>query len=152
MNIFVLDLDPRKASEYHNDRHVVKMILETAQLLCTTHHQTGNHRVPYRSTHINHPCAIWARESLDNYLWLRDLGLALANEYSYRYEKIHKTQIVIEDLKTPDLKKKGLTDFELAMPEEYVIKNDIVGSYRNYYRRGKSHLAFWKKRGKPFWW
>ena len=152
MNIFVLDLDPKLASQYHNDRHVVKMILETAQILCTTHHNLGNHDVPYRSTHKNHPCTAWTRKSFDNYKWLEKLGLCLCEEYTFRYEKIHKSQEIIENLPDPDLDQFGLTEFALAMPEEYQIPNDPVTSYRLYYKRGKSHLASWKKRGKPFWW
>ena len=65
MNIFVLDNDPFKAAEYQCDKHVVKMVLETAQLLCSAHETA-----PYKRTHYNHPCAIWTRSSLSNYMWL----------------------------------------------------------------------------------
>jgi phage-related protein len=74
MNIFILDKDPKKIAMYHNDKHVVKMIVETAQLLCTAHHVSGtNGDIPYRKTHQNHPCSIWARESIENYNWLLTL-------------------------------------------------------------------------------
>jgi hypothetical protein len=70
MNIFFLDENPTLSAKYHVDKHVVKMILETAQLLCSVHHVTDQvtDQVPYKLSHKNHPCAIWARESLSNYL------------------------------------------------------------------------------------
>ena len=77
MNIFVLDLDPRKCAEYHNNRHVVKMVLETSQLLCGVH-WVGGSEAPYKLSHRNHPCAIWSRECIENYIWLCDLGMALS--------------------------------------------------------------------------
>ena len=85
MNIFFLDFDTNKCAEYHCDKHVVKMILETAQLLCGVHHMViherlSNDQVPYKLSHKNHPCAIWTRESLSNYLYLCDLGLELCKE------------------------------------------------------------------------
>ncbi len=99
MNIFFLDWDVKKSAEYHCDKHVVKMILETAQLLCGAHHVTdqvptkyppSTLQVPYKLSHKNHPCAIWTRESLSNYLYLCELGLELCKEYTYRYGKRHK--------------------------------------------------------------
>ena len=72
MNIFVLDDDPKTCAMYHCDKHVVKMILETAQMICTTHHLIGSYDydIPYKSTHINHPCNRWLRDSVENYNWL----------------------------------------------------------------------------------
>ena len=82
MNIFVLDTDPIKAAQYHADKHVVKMITETAQLLNSTYYFTNEKdKASYKLTHKNHPCSIWARESLDNWVWLKQLGLALYDEY-----------------------------------------------------------------------
>ena len=73
MNIFILDEDPKKCAEYHNDKHVVKMILESAQLLCGVHHMVESGLdVPYGLSHKNHPCSIWARECIENYVWLCD--------------------------------------------------------------------------------
>lgn len=85
MQVFVLDKDPVLAARYHCDKHVVKMIVETCQLLCTAHHLHGSEQPPYRKTHVNHPCAIWARESRANYDWLIQLGFALSDEYTLRY-------------------------------------------------------------------
>ena len=154
MNIFFLDWDVKKCAQYHCDKHVVKMILETAQLLCGVHHMTSesNIQVPYKLSHKNHPCAIWTRESLTNYLYLCRLGIALCDEYSYRYNKRHKSQNVIEWCmeNKPQIIDKGITSPPKAMPDIYKVK-DIIQSYRNYYIGAKSKFATWKNRKKPKW-
>ena len=152
MNIFMLDNDPKLAAQYHNDKHCVKMCLEYAQLLCTTRHEYGHDDVPYRATHKNHPSAIWTRESIDNYMWLCDLGIELCKEYTVRYSKRHKCQDVIENclINAPDIQQRGITALRLAMPKLYKTKCPIK-SYRNYYMSDKRHLAKWK-RGTPPWW
>ena len=151
MNIFFLDKNVSKCAKYHNDKHVVKMILETAQLLCGVHWFTGGN-APYKLSHKNHPCAIWARESLTNYLYLCELGLELSREYTYRYGKKHKSQEIIEwciDNK-PNIVDKGFTEPAKAMPDEYKVKS-VVESYRNYYLGAKSGFASWKNRETPEW-
>lgn len=152
MNIFVLDRNIRKCAQYHNDKHLVKMILETAQLLCSAHWSLGSD-APYKATHKNHPCAIWTRESKSNYIWLCKLGIQLCVEFEYRRGKKHSTKQVISwCLKNiPKLDDKGLTDFALAMPDEFKIGN-VVECYRSYYLNNKRHLATWNKRGEPHWW
>lgn len=154
MNIFILDKDVKKCAQYHCDKHVVKMILETAQLLCGVHHMTDQvtDQVPYKLSHKNHPCAIWARESYTNYLYLCELGLALCDEYTHRYGKRHKSMEVIMWCisNRPNIPDKGLTEFAKAMPEEYKVKS-AVESYRNYYRGAKSGFASWKNRDIPRW-
>ena len=77
MNIFFLDENPQLNAQYHCDKHVVKMILETAQLLCSVHHMCDEVDVPYKLAHKNNPCSIWCRKSLTNYLALCELGLEL---------------------------------------------------------------------------
>ena len=161
MNIFFLDYDTQKCAQYHCDKHVVKMILETAQLLCGVHHMTDqvttNYRsstdqVPYKLSHKNHPCAIWCRESLSNYLYLCDLGLELCKEYTFRYGKTHKSQQVIEwclDSK-PNIIDKDFTTPPKAMPDEYKV-GDVIESYRNYYRGAKREFCKWKNREIPEW-
>lgn len=154
MNIFFLDEDVRKCAEYHCDKHVVKMILETAQLLCGAHHMTGQvtDQVPYKLSHKNHPCSIWVRESLTNYLVLCELGLELRKEYTYRYGKRHKSELIIEwcVLNKPKIVDKGFTNPPMAMPNEY--KSDsVIESYRNYYIGAKSKFATWKNREVPYW-
>jgi len=154
MNIFLLDTDTRKCAQYHCDKHVVKMILETAQLLCGVHHMTDQvtDQVPYKLSHKNHPCAIWSRESLSNYLYLCDLGLELCKEYTYRYGKRHKSQDVIEWCVTnkPNICDKEFTEPARAMPNEYKV-DSVVESYRNYYIGEKSKIAVWKNRDTPEW-
>jgi hypothetical protein len=154
MNIFFLDFDTKKCAEYHCDKHVVKMILETAQLLCGSHHMVNNpiSDIPYKLSHKNHPCAIWVRESLSNYLYLCDLGLELCKEYTYRYGKRHKSQDIIEWCLSnkPLIKDIGFTTPPKAMPDEYKV-DDVVESYRNYYIGAKKEFAKWKNREIPQW-
>jgi hypothetical protein len=151
MNIFFLDFDTKKCAEYHCDKHVVKMILETAQLLCSTHWVIGS-EAPYKLSHKNHPCSIWVRESLSNYLYLCDLGLELCKEYTYRYGKRHKSQDVIEWCLTnkPNISDTEFTEPPKAMPDEYKV-NNVIESYRNYYIGAKKDFAKWKNRNIPEW-
>ena len=163
MNVFVLDQDPRLCATYHNDKHVVKMILETAQLLCGVHHMTeqaigqaigqATEQVPYKLSHKNHPCSIWARKCIENYIWLCDLGLELSKEYTHRYGKRHKSQDIIEWCMTnlPNLPEFGdITEHPKAMPEECKT-DDVVESYRRYYIMEKSSFCNWKNREIPNW-
>ena len=153
MNIFFLDNDVKKCAQYHCDKHVVKMILETAQLLCGAHWATDSqYFIPYKMSHKNHPCSIWTRESLSNYILLCELGLELCEEYTYRYGKRHKSQDVIEWclVHKPNIPDVGLTEPAKAMPDEYKT-DSVVESYRNYYMGAKSDFAKWKNREKPFW-
>lgn len=153
MNIFVLDEDPIKAAQYQCDKHVVKMALESAQLLCSPFEKSV---APYKRTHYNHPCAKWARASRENYIWLFRHAMGLAEEYSFRYSKRHKSQDVIEWcgahadvlLNLPPLQ---MTERPQALPEKY--KNpDVVTAYRNYYLGDKAAFARWTRREQPDWW
>lgn len=154
MNIFVLDNDITKAAQYHVDKHVVKMPLESAQMLCTARLLLGesSETVPYRKAHPKHPCTLWATESVDNYLWLCDLGLALCKEYTYRYDKVHKCEAVINDCidNIPTMPDIGLTPHPQAM-DDYCKLPDAVMGYRNYYNNEKHHLFSWKNRPTPYW-
>ena len=146
MNIFYLHDNPKVCSQYHVDKHVVKMILETAQLLSTAHWLSGGEG-PYRATHKNHPSAIWARSNKSNYRWLCELGMELCKEYTHRYGKIHKTQQHLEWLtkNIPNIPNGKFTQPTLAMPDQYKSDNH-VDSYRLYYIKDKSHLHSWKNR------
>jgi hypothetical protein len=140
MNIFFLDWNPEIAAKYHCDKHVIKMILETAQMLYSVH-WSFNSKLPenaYKLAHKNHPCSIWTRTSLANYLWLCSLGLSLCNEYTFRYGKIHKTQSHIEWLSKnyPKFENEILTQPALAMPLEFK-KDDPIESYRLFYIESK---------------
>jgi hypothetical protein len=158
MNIFFLDFDTKKCAQYHCDKHVVKMILETAQLLCGVHHVTAHDtahdtaHVPYKLSHKNHPCSIWSRKSLSNYLYLCELGLELCNEYTYRYGRRHKSQEVIEwcIINKPNIVDIGYTEPPKTMPDEYKV-DSVVESYRNYYIGAKKDFAKWKNRDIPEW-
>lgn len=148
MNIFFLHLDPQTCAQYHLDAHVIKMILETCQLLCSAIIHTGQ-QAPYKLTHYNHPSAIWTRQSKSNWLWLYNLGLELCKEYSYRYNRTHKCEPVLRSLKCPPLDDIGFTTPPQAMPMVYQEKDDFIQAYRNYYLVGKIHLHAWKKRSVP---
>lgn len=152
MNIFVLDNNIKKCAQFHNNSHVVKMIIEYNQLLCSAHWLTGK-EAPYKLTHKNHPCSIWVRECLENYVWLSDLCFELCKEYTHRYGKRHKSQDVIEWclVNKPNINEIGnITQFVLAMPDEYKI-GDAVNSYRKYYIKEKQSIALWKNREIPYW-
>lgn len=155
MNIFVLHEDQKTCARMHNDKHVVKMILEYAQLLSTAHRVLGSPVTEqvYKKTHVNHPCAVWVRESADNYYWLYELFLCLCVEYTHRYGKVHLTQEKLEDIlkELPNnLERNGLTPFPQAMPDEYK-SDDVVTAYRNYYLGEKTRMFNWKNRPVPEW-
>jgi hypothetical protein len=144
MNIFILDSDPVKAAQYLCDKHIVKMCLETAQILSTI--SNG----PYKPTHANHPCTIWARETLGNYRWLVVHGIAIGQEYEYRYGKEHKSLDIIKScISYRPNDSTVITPFALAMPQEY-RKEDAVESYRDYYM-SKRAFCDWTEREVPEW-
>lgn len=150
MNIFVLDKDPSKAAIMLCDKHLIKMILETAQLLCSPHENA-----PYKRTHFNHPCSKWARESKENYEWLINHGLSLCSEYTEYFGKVHKSESVIEwakdNMGNIEFSSEGMTDHPLCMPDQYKC-DDPIQSYRNYYLGEKMKFAKWSRgRKKPDW-
>jgi len=151
MNIFYLDSNHETSAKYHVDKHVVKMVTEYAQLLSSAVRISGID-AGYKLTHANHPSAIWTRESLDNWLWLRELAEALNYEYMYRYDHAenHKAYDEICKLPLPNINSIGLTPFKLAMPDDVKVENPIQ-SYRNYYNVHKQHIASWKNRDMPGW-
>ncbi len=153
MNIFALDQDPVRAAQMQCDNHVVKMTLETGQILSTIQRAYGNtDAILYRSTHIHHPCVLWAGDSFENYGWLVRHFYALAGEYAHRYGRSHLTFEKLHRVvtKTPDLKKRAMTPFALAMPDVYK-SDDPIDSYRRYYKGSKAHLLKYTKREKPSW-
>ena len=153
MNIFYLDNDVDIAAQYHTDKHVVKMILEYAQLLCTSHRIVDNIEsdVLYKSTHKNHPSAKFVRMTSGNYYYVYQLFLALCREYTYRYGKVHKTDSRLRHaLKDAPIHITigDMTRVPQAMPDKYKCYDSII-AYRNYYRNDKVHLHKWKKRSIP---
>jgi hypothetical protein len=160
MNIFALDENPMIAAQMHCDKHVVKMILESAQILSTVHHledvpqQEYMLKHLYKPTHKNHPCTIWARENTANYHWLARLYYYLGCEYTYRYGKEHKSMELNRYLsKTPYSLtiESDHTPFALAMPDQYKYCATPVDCYQLYYRCEKSHILQYTKRAKPDW-
>lgn len=142
MNIFVLDEDPILAARMHCDVHVVKMVLESTQILCAVWHRHGwTFDGIYKPTHKNHPCVLWAGASVEAYRWLHELLGALLGEYSRRYGKVHKCGTLYDQLdRLPDDAEDRLPllfcgttpEFVFCGPETLATP-DIVASYRQYY-------------------
>ena len=142
MNIFYLDEDPEVAAIVQYNKHVVKMILESAQMLCTAHRYYDNDDVPYKTAHLNHPSTIWVRQNTKHYFWLYKHMLALGEEYTHRYGKIHmsitkcKEPLRLAPINMPTYK------FEQppqCMPDEF--KSDCaIHAYWAYYI-GEKHVV-----------
>ena len=182
MNIFYLDKNPQRCAQMHVDKHCVKMILEYAQLLSTAHRvldgvltvglsQSGRkqqryilsderQQMLYSATHINHPSAVWVRQSNANYMWLAELLEECCREYSYRYGKIHKVESsglmqILKNVFPINISDKPFTEPTPAMPDECKVPGDSIQSYHNYYWSNKKHLWSWKgkinSRERPRW-
>ena len=150
MNVFVVDEDPCLAARALGDRHVVKMVLESAQIMCTVASRLG-HVVPYRPTHVNHPCVVWARESAGNWRWLVAHARALAVEYEFRYGRRHKSLDVIDEVAKLGPRAPGFGPWARAMPVAYHLAS-VVDSYRLYYHMDKGHLHDYEHgRRRPEW-
>ncbi len=155
MNVFYLDKDPTHAAAMMVDRHVVKMILESAQMLSTAHRLLDDNPPEelYKATHKNHPSSVWVRQSDQHYRWLMYHLVGLAEEYTYRYGKTHATTRLFPLLKQlpKNIPQNGFTQPPSCMDPKYVISADAVENYRNYYKLGKTHLHSWTKRPPPTW-
>ena len=182
MNMFYLSEDPQLCAKWSVDSHCVKMILESAQLLSTAHRildgtqyteektlANGRKRniqrwrlpdqregILYSATHVNHPCAIWCRQSAANYAWLWSLMTEYCIEYTGRYGKVHKiaSDGLLDELDVVPYNIPGDVGFTKppsAMDPKYIISDDPILNYRNYYKYGKAHLHKWKKRQPPEW-
>ncbi len=184
MNIFCLNESAVQSAIEHLDKHVVKMNIEYPQLLSTAHRlldgeewtdrgRAGqrvkrwrldgpDENIIYKACHVNHPSAIWARQSLENYFWLYDLWQELGREYTHRYGKVHACQRKLaERLATPPRNLKS-GEFTLPTPAmkaypDCITTNDdgsldVVTSYRKFYKADKQRFAVWSKRPTPEWW
>ena len=180
MNVFYLDQNPATSAQLHCDKHVVKMCTEYAQLLSTAHRvldgvpyfeENNGKKVKrwklwdnsdlylYKATHINHPSAVWARASNENYEWLTLHWIYLLEEYKYRYGKDHAAgKLRFALMNIPRLIPLAITwsDPPPAMPKECIVYDeygyeDVVASYRNYYVLKKNHFAKWTNREIPEW-
>lgn len=155
MNIFVLSLNVYLCAKYHCDKHVVKMIVEYGQMLCTTHHLMSNnpHKKLFKKGFVNHPCTIWVRQTTGNYSYLYLLFCELCREYTFRYSKIHSSEIRLKEILNyiPERIPEGnMTIFAQAMPDIYKHKNSII-AYRNYYINEKKNFCKWSNREIPYW-
>ncbi len=181
MNIFYLDSSPALAAKYHNDKHVVKMILESAQMLSTAHRvldgkeqsvlsKSGKRvikkykirrgdKIFYTATHIKHPCTLWTMQTNKNYQWHVNFFMKLCEEYTYRYGKTHLSEIRLADLLSrppkniPSGKK---TQPPQVIPSEFYdkcfVKGDAVAGYRNYYKSSKiTAFSKYTRRHPPAW-
>ncbi len=174
MNIFYLDENPWVNTELHCDKHVCKMIVEYAQLLSTAHRvldgeqyidSSSGRRIKrwrlddvdmennlYKASFVNHPSAVWVRESKANYRYLMHLWYGLCLEYEYRYEKKHKTFLKLKSYLTKIPKNinydKRLTEIPQCMPDD-VKADNAVDAYRNYYVQYKKSFAKWTDRPTP---
>ena len=155
MNIFILDSDPEEAARQQCNKHIVKMPIESVQLLSSA---LPPEVAPCKYTHVNHPCAVWVRQSLTNYKWLLVHAAAQFEEYTRRYGREHATEEKLYrcfDLK-PDIPDLGLTPFARAIKEpwkEQTAGMDIVEAYRTFYVGDKARFAKWQPRATtPAWW
>ena len=149
MNIFVLDNDINKCAEAHCDKHVVKMIVEYCQLLSTTCYVHGIATPDmYKKTHVNHPCAVWVRESNDNYVYLLELTIALLDQYTLRYNKVHASSrlipLFIDKISEVPLGKGKQTPFAIVVNNENRLYSDAVSEYRHLYLTTKRDMCKWK--------
>ena len=159
MNIFILDKDPATAAIMMCDKHVPKMILESAQMLSTAHRilDTDVDDRLYKIAHKGHPCTKWVMETSQNYNWLYYHFVALGNEYKFRRNKVHGS---IEKLQDPlsnlpkNIPEGPRTEFVQAMKAypQCMVEGDAVQSYRNYYHEAKDFAKWEWGREAPYWW
>lgn len=168
MNIFVTDENPEVAARNLCDKHVHKMIVESAQMLSAAWWVLDSGSpgpFSYKVTHKNHPCTKWVRESDGNYLWLGRHAMEMCKEYTRRYKKIHKTEALIDALwkhpprNIPNYGKNITTDFahcyygkDLVGHFMCHVPNNAVQSYRNFYKLDKKRFAKWNHSKQPSWW
>ena len=159
MNIFVLDKDPAKAARMLNDRHVSKMILESAQMLSAVADRYG-YPTLYKVSHKNHPCTLWAGNRRANWEWLIAHAMAMGGEKIKRTGKSHKSLAVIWWYKQneygPPRDDLSMSPFAQAMPDIYKHKDPVI-AYRNYYLGAKQFFKdgkrpTWKNASPPDWW
>tara|TARA_S200000501_G_C20740854_1_gene707249 strand:+ start:567 stop:1130 length:564 start_codon:yes stop_codon:yes gene_type:complete len=180
MNIFILDEDPYRAAQMLCDKHIPKMIVESAQMLSTAHRmldgkpekrrsksgktiqtyysfEDGRESFYYAAVHKNHPCTTWTIQSKENYKWHYKHFEGMSKEYTFRRDKVHATWEKLGELlqrppkNIPDI---GLTEFAQAMSHypDCIVPGDAVQAYRNYYHTAKP-FAEWKwRRTAPDWW
>ena len=162
MNIFCLDRDPYVSAEMMCDKHIVKMIIETCQILSAVvdryYYETcsKDENLPqYPKAHKKHPSTLWAKESRDNTRWLIKHLHGLVHEYTKRYDKKHKMDSYykkyIELVEKCSFPKKDMTEFVQAITNKDLHRDDPIDGYREYYNKEKSKFAKWKLGNVPYW-
>jgi hypothetical protein len=182
MNIFVLHEDPVIAAQMHCDKHCNKMIVEHAQMLAAAYYSTlgisRKKEIPekqnlvnemfrgwprkredgsewhYAITHVNHPCTVWTRTSIENFNWLLDCTDALCTEFQIRWKGQPSIKKIIDWMRDnpPKLPSKGLTPFAQAMPDCFRSSN-TPESYRQYYAMKTTYMKLeWRYTDMPEWW
>ena len=178
MNIFLLHENQTLCAQQHCDKHVVKMVIEYAQLMSTAHrvldgdqyedrtaagrrikrwlHPNSNMEATlYKASHINHPDGLWVRSSDANYMYLYNLWCRLCEEYTHRYGRKHLTEEKLINLlrfAPKNIPHASMVDMNLplAMPDD-VKGNSVVKSYRRYYKKYKIDFARYTNREAPEW-
>lgn len=153
MNIFVLHESPKIAAQFLSDKHCIKMLLESCQMLASVHHRYGNKAVRYKEAHPKHPCTLWAGDTARNYAWLLAHAMCLCREYTHRYGKRHKCEeLAYGELAVLPVGLIGTeqTPFAQAMPDAYKHPNPVI-AYRQYYLGEKASFARWTNRDEPLW-
>lgn len=150
MNVFYLHEEPTVAATMLHDKHVVKMILESTQILCAVWWRYGQ-EAPYKQTHKNHPCVLWAGDSVWHYQWLFTHAVALCNEYTHRYGRVHACRAVLSRLERcpVGMHASGWRQPPQAMPDEFQVSGDPVSAYRKYYLARKVAQSCWTRRAVP---
>jgi len=179
MNIFILDEDPVIAAQLQCDKHAVKMVVESAQMLSTVHRmldgevykapsKSGKRMIKkwrhphqddvlYGAVHMHHPCTVWTAETKSNYDWHYQHFVALCQEYTYRYGRKHLSEVKLLDVlkdAPANIPHGPLTRMPLAMKAnpECINEDDIVGSYQAYYQTKQDRFEMvWSKREVPEW-
>ena len=180
MNIFVLDEDTELAAQMHCDKHVPKMIVESAQMLSTAHrildgeeyiapsksgkrmvkhYRLSNHDdVIYRAVHAGHPCTKWTMQSSGNYHWHYNLFRELAKEFEFRFGKVHRSWEILRSILSicphniPSFGRSKYAKAMKAYPDIECIDNPVE-AYQQFYMADKAEFATWDKgRAAPSWW
>lgn len=160
MNIFVTSECPEQSARWLCDKHCIKMLLESTQLLCTAYHEQGK-QAPYKPSHRNHPSSIWTRMSYDNFQWLIAHAHGISDEYTVRYGKTHKSKAVLEwcedNVHLLSFDTQDLTPFAIAIAEDCICRTHpdfesmtAIEKYRQYILLDKKHIHAWKK-NQPWW-
>lgn len=174
MNLFYLHEDPKESAKLHLDKHVVKMVIEYAQMLSTAHRMLDGTQytdassgrriqrwrldnsnmddVLYKASHINHPSTRWVRENAIQYQYAYDMFTALCDEYTYRYGKIHLTDTKLRDLLNEipnNITLGSYSEPPQCMPEDVKVQNDSISAYHKYYQEYKKDFAVWTARPTP---